>query len=339
MSVATQIVDPQSATLALTLLQSKAGNRWGRAVEEMKTNRLHVAGDFPEFIVTNKSGVAYKVRLDMHGSGSCTCPDFQVRIAQDGRICKHIAAAAITALAPQVGVSSPANGNGSVKANGISSAEVAPLIFRIRRSVQTDGKAAVQVEVQARVINDQAQDRETASYAYELLERLASLAGGTRVPGGPAVGPLGWKNTAPSDNNAREDGGHMECARRDGVPASGAGSPAKTFLPGAAKTKPIKSHATSTTEGGPVHAVITKIDRMKTRQGDSLFLKVDVGGETVRVFGRPEELAERLEASGYDIPASEIEAGMELHLPCLVKVGQGHNGYKNIEEFLPEAAE
>ncbi len=28
--------------------------------------------------------------------------------------------------------------------------------------------------------------------------------------------------------------------------------------------------------------------------------------ETVRVFGRPEELAERLEASGYDIPASEI---------------------------------
>ena len=61
-------------------------------------------------------------------------------------------------------------------------------------------------------------------------------------------------------------------------------------------------------------------------------------GETVRVFGRPEELAERLEASGCDIPASEIEAGMELHLPCLVKVGQGHKGYKNIEEFSPEAA-
>jgi hypothetical protein len=49
-------------------------------------------------------------------------------------------------------------------------------------------------------------------------------------------------------------------------------------------------------EGSPVHAVITKIDRMKTRQGDSLFLKVDVGGETVRVFGCPEELAEHLEA-------------------------------------------
>src|SRR5438132_11989221 len=86
MSVAPQAVDPQSASLALTLLQSKAGNRWARAVEEMKTNRLRVAGDFPEFIVTNKSGTAYKVKLDPHGTGSCTCPDFQVRIAQEGRI-------------------------------------------------------------------------------------------------------------------------------------------------------------------------------------------------------------------------------------------------------------
>ena len=47
MSVAAQVVDPQSASLALTLVQSKAGNRWARAVEEMKANRLRVAGDFP----------------------------------------------------------------------------------------------------------------------------------------------------------------------------------------------------------------------------------------------------------------------------------------------------
>jgi len=47
----------------------------------------------------------------------------------------------------------------------------------------------------------------------------------------------------------------------------------------------------------------------------------------------------RLEGSAYDIPASEIEAGMELHLPCLMEVDQGNNGYKTIEEFLPEAAE
>src|SRR5262244_4600340 len=114
MSLATQASHPQSASLALSILQSKAGNRWGRAVEEMKTKRLHIEGDFPEFVVTNKSGTGYKVRLDPHGNGSCTCPDFQVRIAQEGRICKHIAAAALTALAPQVGVSSHTNGNGAV---------------------------------------------------------------------------------------------------------------------------------------------------------------------------------------------------------------------------------
>src|SRR5207302_1580287 len=163
-----------------------------------------VEGDFPEFVVTNKSGTGYKVRLDPHGNGSCTCPDFQVRIAQEGRICKHIAAAAIIALAPQV--QTPSSANGSIKANGGQTAEVSPLLFRIRRNVQSDGKGGVQVEVQA------------------------------------------------------------------------------------------------------------------------------------RVFGRPEELAERLEAAGYDIPASEVQAGLELNLPCLVVTGQGNSAYKIIEEFLPEAA-
>src|SRR5438876_11297597 len=189
MSVAAQAVDPQSASLTLTLLQSKAGNRWARAVEEMKTSRLRVACDIPEFLVTNQGGTAYTVKLQPHGTGSCTCPDFQVRTAQEGRICKHIAAAAIIALAPQSKASSPANGNGSVRVTETAAAEVSPLIFRIRRNVQSDGKNGTVIEVQARVTNDEAQDQETASYAYELLERLASLAG---------------KNPAPSENFARE---------------------------------------------------------------------------------------------------------------------------------------
>src|SRR5207245_8111769 len=149
----------------------------------------------------------------------------------------------VTTWAPQSKASSPANGNGSVRAIETATAEVSPLIFRIQRNVQTDGKNGTLVEVQARVTNDEVQDQETASYAYELLERLASLAG---------------RNPAPSENFARE-----------------------TVSPSAAKTTPTKSRSASAKEGSPVPAVITKIDRMKTRQGDSLFLKVDVGGETV----------------------------------------------------------
>jgi hypothetical protein len=74
---------------------------------------------------------------------------------------------------------------------------------------------------------------------------------------------------------------------------------------------------------------------MKTHQGESLFLKVDVAGETVLVFGRPEKLANHLKASGYDILTSEIQAGLGLNLRCLVRTGNGTKGYKTIEEFLP----
>jgi len=143
-----------------------------------------------------------------------------------------IAAAAITALAPRSKASSPAHGNGSVRAIETAAAEASPLIFCIRRNVQTDGKNGTLVEVQPRVTNDEVQDQETASYAYELLERLASLAG---------------KNPAPSVNNYTREG------------VSPAAKP------------PIKSRATSAKEGSPAHAVITKIDRMKTRQGESFF--------------------------------------------------------------------
>lgn len=75
----------------------------------------------------------------------------------------------------------PANGNGSVRASESATAEASRLIFRIRRTVQSDGKNGTVIEVQARVTNDEVQDQETASYAYELLERLASLAGKPRT--------------------------------------------------------------------------------------------------------------------------------------------------------------
>ncbi len=56
----------------------------------------------------------------------------------------------VTTLAPQSEASSPADGNGSVRAIETATAEVSPLIFRIRRNVQTDGKNGTLVEVQAR---------------------------------------------------------------------------------------------------------------------------------------------------------------------------------------------
>jgi hypothetical protein len=51
--------------------------------------------------------------------------------------------------------------------------------------------------------------------------------------------------------------------------------------------KPRRITAASKTR--PIPADITKIDRMKTRKVDSMFLKLDVACNTVRMFGRPEE--------------------------------------------------
>jgi SWIM zinc finger len=298
MSAITQVAGPQSVSSVLSILQSKAGNRWGRAVEEMKGKHLTVSGDFPEFVVTNKSGTGYQVKLDPNGNGTCTCPDFLVR-GQEGGICKHVAAAAITSLVPQV--QSPSSTSESIKTHGNRTLQLSPLIYRIRRNVQLDGANGVQVEVQAPVTNDEAQDLELSSYAFGLLQRLASHIA---------------KGTAPSETNFARS-----------APSSSA-----------VTTTPTKSPTASASEVHPVSAVISKVDRMKTRQGESLFLNVDVAGETVRVFGRPEKLANHLKASGYDIPANQIQTGLELNLPCLVRTGNGTKGYKTIEAFLPPVA-
>ena len=82
----------------------------------------------------------------------------------------------------------------------------------------------------------------------------------------------------------------LACGQEQGTSKSNLAR--ETASPSAAKPIPIKSRTASAAGRSPVSALITKVDRMKTRQGEPLFLKVDVGGETVRVFGRPEELAE-----------------------------------------------
>jgi hypothetical protein len=58
----------------------------------------------------------------------------------------------------------------------LTNAKAGELLIRIWRNVQTDEYNGVQVEVQARVTNDRARHKETASCAYDLLHCLASLA-------------------------------------------------------------------------------------------------------------------------------------------------------------------
>ncbi len=105
------------------------------------------------------------------------------------------------------------------------------LLIRIWRNDQTGGSNGVQVEVQARVTNDQAGNEETASNAFDLFHRLASRH---RVKRRHTFG-----------------GSNLDRKR---VSTTG--------------PKPIsnKSRITRTTEDKPARAAINKVDRVKTRQ-------------------------------------------------------------------------
>lgn len=110
-----------------------------------------------------------------------------------------------------------------------TSAKPGELLIRMRRNVLTENNNGVEVEIQARVTNDRAQDEKTASYAYDLLQRLASFAA---------------KDGTPLELNL-------------------ASETVSTDVP---KPIQIKSPGKRTTVGRAVPAVISKVDRIKIRQ-------------------------------------------------------------------------
>jgi hypothetical protein len=115
----------------------------------------------------------------------------------------------------------------------LARAKPGELLIRIWRNVQTDGSNGVQVEVQARVTNDQAGNDETASNAFDLFDRLASRAA---------------KDATPLESKlARE-----------------------TVSTTVATPIRIKARSIRTTGGRPVRAAINKVDRVKTRYGQGM---------------------------------------------------------------------
>jgi hypothetical protein len=122
----------------------------------------------------------------------------------------------------------------------LPNAKSGELLIRIWRNVQNGEYNGTQVEVQARVTNDHAGNEETASNAFDLFHRLASLA--------------------------TKDAASLESKLARETISTTVGKPAS-----------VKSHGIGTTEGRSVRAAINKVARVKTRygQGDAapLFAK------------------------------------------------------------------
>jgi len=141
------------------------------------------------------------VTLDAQGNGTCTCPDFQIRTSREGRLCKHVAAAAITSLVPLI----PSPRAALVSPNQASQsashpAEAATFVLRPRKKIQGEGKDGVEIEVAAKLTGDETQDRQTADAAFQLLSQVAD--------GVPA------KGEAPSGASAASDIRHCTLAMR-----------------------------------------------------------------------------------------------------------------------------
>ena len=110
----------------------------------------------------------------------------------------------------------------------LTNAKPGELLIRIWRNVQADEYDGVQVEVQARMTNDQARYGETASNAFDLFHRLASFAA---------------KDSKSFESNLAR----------------------QTVSTTVTKPVPIKSRSIRTRESRPVRAAVSKVDRARSR--------------------------------------------------------------------------
>lgn len=86
-----------------------------------------------------------------------------------------------------------------------------------------------------------------------------------------------------------------------------------------------------------VDARLLGIAGMNTRWGWRLFMNVQVNGDTVKMFGKTDALAEAIRAAGFpDMARQPIADGMKLDLPCRVVTSMSGDGrYTQIDRVLP----
>ena len=72
--------------------------------------------------------------------------------------------------------------------------------------------------------------------------------------------------------------------------------------------------------------------------GRRLFLRFDVRGRPLRLFGAPKQLADSIAAAGFPDLADDVAEGMRLNLPCRVTMKPSNDGrFLDIVKVLPAA--
>jgi hypothetical protein len=89
-------------------------------------------------------------------------------------------------------------------------------------------------------------------------------------------------------------------------------------------------------DGRPAFAQMIDIGKMNGKWGERFFINFQVNGRNSRLFGSPKQLAEHIQAAGYDIDAQNIEAGLRLNLACRVTTKPSEDGkYLNVDKVFP----
>ncbi|HZT70498.1 MAG TPA: PD-(D/E)XK nuclease family protein [Terriglobia bacterium] len=86
----------------------------------------------------------------------------------------------------------------------------------------------------------------------------------------------------------------------------------------------------------PVFACMIDVGQINTRRGERLCINFQVNGRTSRLFGSAKQLAEHIQAAGYEIDPQNLEPGLRLNLACRVVTKPTDEGrYLNVEKVLP----
>lgn len=100
---------------------------------------------------------------------------------------------------------------------------------------------------------------------------------------------------------------------------------------------PVERSALPNSGSGSVSAQMMSVGGMKGKWGGRrLFLNFDVNGQTVKLFGTRNELAQYIVYAGFPNLAERIGEGTMLNLPCKVMAKPSADGkYLNIEKVFP----
>ncbi|TAM80966.1 MAG: SWIM zinc finger family protein [Acidobacteria bacterium] len=86
----------------------------------------------------------------------------------------------------------------------------------------------------------------------------------------------------------------------------------------------------------PVFARLIDIGKVNGKWGERLTLNVQINGRTSRLFGSAKQLAEHIQAAGYEVDPANLEPGLRLNLACRVVTKPSDDGkYLNVERVLP----